>query len=175
MYNTGVAFGGLDITFDYIVSLMAPKNVKLVSGQPYADFDAMVVDYERTGYLKISVDHSDATIFGSASVNWQFRAWHDLCHIQANADFSPAGEEIAANRQMAQLGELLAKDSIALADYLRWSAIIDAEVNGQTEFFVKFGAFPEDQRTFALNYLRVNFGLTLLDFPTSLANTVVKY
>lgn len=161
--STGVTFGGLDITFDYIVSLLAPKKVKLTSTQ-YADFAEMKADFERTGYLSINVEHSDNTIFGSAVGNWQFRAWHDACHILADADFSFEGESSAAAKMIEQLHKL---DGPTCEDIARWSAIIDAEVNGQGLHYQLTGEFPKDQRAYVREYIARNHGLVDSDFPTT--------
>ncbi len=164
--KSGIAVTGIDPTFDYLVSLMSPSNVKLVSGQPYADFDALKADYESTGYIKVSVDYSDNSIFGESKTNWQFRAWHDTCHIKVNADFSPRGEKDAAFEMMRQVINLTGP---SWDDKYRWIRLIDEEVNGQTEYYQKHNAFPADQRQFAVDYLVSKFGPEYVaSFPRSL-------
>jgi hypothetical protein len=174
MNNTGIALGGLDITFDYLVSLMAPKNVLLTSSQ-YADFEAMRADYEATGFLKINTDFSDHTIFGSKTVNWQFRAWHDLCHILENADFSRAGEIKAMSRQIEQVYALYEDGRISREDYYRFGAIIETEVKGQFDYLVDHGTFPVDQREFTKDYLYDNFGMVSNTFPKTLDGFTIAY
>lgn len=123
---SGISLNGIDPTFDYLVSLMAPKGFHLTSKQ-YPDFAAMKAAYEATGYLSVNVDHSDSTIFGAPSTNWQFRAWHDSQHLAANSDFSPEGEAIAARRQMDQVVFL---NGPKWSDKKRWIALIDM-LNGE--------------------------------------------
>lgn len=171
MKNTGVAINGLDITFDYLVSLMAPSKVRY-SDKQYASYAEMRADFEATGYLTINVLHSDHTIFASPMGNWQFRAWHDACHIQANADFSPEGERKAANLMVKQLWHL---DGPSLADKTRWAAIIDAEVNGQGAYYAQHNDFPVDQRAFVIDYLLEHYGFVASLFSKSLDNTVIVY
>jgi len=168
---TGISLAGIDPTFDYIVSLLAPKNVRYTASQ-YVDFTAMRQDFENTGYLSINVEHSDKTIFGAPSTNWQFRAWHDSQHIAANADFSLEGERIAANRQMDQIVFL---NGPSTRDKLRWVALVDCEVNGQGEYFAEHGASPNDQRAFAKDWLLEKWGLDVASFPKTLDGVQVEY
>lgn len=171
MHNTGIAIGGLDITFDYLVSLMAPSKVRYAATQ-YASYAEMRADFERTGYLTVNVNYSDHTIFGSPMGNWQFRAWHDACHIQADADFSPKGERRAARLMVSQLFDL---DGPSLQDKARWAAIIDAEVNGQGLYYAMHGTFPDDQRAFVGDYLLTEYGLDYFGFPQTLEGVTVVY
>ena len=173
MFDTGVAIGGIDPTFDYIVSLLAPKAISYTASD-YADFAEMKSDFEATGRIKINVNHSDKTIFGSPVTNWQFRAWHDACHILANADFTFEGEKRAASLQATQV---LALDGPSLYDKARWIALIVAEVIGQGEFFIQHNDFPANQRAFVAGYLVENYPelLALPEFAPNLANLVVRY
>lgn len=167
MFNTGVAINGLDITFDNVVSLMAPAKFDYTVSD-YASFSEMKQDFENRGRIRVNVLHSDKTIFGSPSTNWQFRAWHDMCHIQENAGFDAAGERAAARLMVEQLWKL---EGPSLQDKVRWSAIIDAEVNGQGKYYALHdGTFPDDQRAFVETYLRTEYGDALVDsFPKSIA------
>lgn len=171
MHSTGVAIGGLDITFDYLVSLMAPSKVRYSATQ-FASYAEMKADFERTGYLTVNVNYSDRTIFGSPMGNWQFRAWHDACHIQADADFSPEGERRAARLMVTQLWQL---DGPSLQDKARWAAIIDAEVNGQGLYYAMHGKFPKNQREFVEDYILTEYGLDYFGFPKTLDALTVVY
>lgn len=173
MFELGIAIGGIDPTFDYIVSLLAPKGVSYTASD-YADFEEMKSDFLATGRIKINVNHSDKTIFGSPVTNWQFRAWHDSCHILANADFTFEGERKAAALQVSQV---LALDGPSLYDKTRWVALIVAEVIGQGEFFIQHNDFPADQREFVKGYLFENYPEILSNpaFAPNLASLTVRY
>ena len=82
---------------------------------------------------------SDATIYGDATVNHAFRAWHDSAHLRGGYDFTPEGEYLAAKLQCADI--LQAYPS---APEL-WLDLVMAEVVGQVEYVAKNGAFPLDQ------------------------------
>jgi hypothetical protein len=167
----GFSLAGIDPTFDYVVSLMAPKKLKYSSKQ-FASFEEMKKDFEAFGVLTVNVEHSDHTIFGEPRINWLFRAWHDSQHIEANADFSPEGERIAASFQQAQIVGL---QGVSVRDKQRWIALIDAEVNGQGEYFISHGSFPVDQRDFVKEWLLTRWGLDASTFPRSLAGLAVSY
>lgn len=171
MFESGIALNGIDPTFDYIVSLLAPKNVRYTASQ-YESFEAMRDDYNARGVLTVNVNFSDNTIFGVPATNWAFRAWHDVCHIAENADFSSKGEARAAQLQIAQVWSLVGPSD---ADKARWSAIIDTEVNGQLEYFKLFGTFPDDQRSFAAGYLELVHGFDVRTFPRDARAVTVVY
>ena len=168
---TGIALNGIDPTFDYIVSLFAPKRLKY-SSQQFEDFAAMKKDYEAFGILSVNVNHSDNTIFGEASTNWLFRAWHDSQHIEANADFSVEGERTAASFQQSQIVML---QGVSMQAKRRWIALVDAEVNGQLEYYLANGSFPENQREFVVSYLLEKWGLDASTFPRTLDSIQVEY
>lgn len=168
---SGISLLGIDPTFDYIVSLMAPKRLKYTASQ-FESFDAMRKDFEAFGVLTVNVNYSDNTIFGSPVTNWQFRAWHDSQHIEANADFSSEGERIAASFQQSQIVIL---DGPSMEDKRRWIALIDAEVNGQLDYYLQHGAFPTNQREFVTAYLLDKWGLDVATFPRSLDTVQVRY
>ncbi len=103
---------------------------------------------KRDGVITVSSLHSDLTIYGAPEVNFAARAWHDACHILANAEFDDAGERAVCELQCAQLRQIYGDTSSRL-----FQAIVRAEVVGQLEYKSEFGEFPTDQRTFVRQYL----------------------
>lgn len=86
---------------------------------------------------------SEHTIYRDPKVNHAFRAWHDACHLREGGyDFSPAGEAQACALQCRDILNLWPQAPRAL---LR---IVEAEVTGQVEYFVRHGQFPADQEAF---------------------------
>lgn len=168
---SGIALTGIDPTFDYIVSLLAPKKIKYTA-QQFDSFAAMKKDYEAFGVLTININHSDNTIFGEPSTNWLFRAWHDSQHIEANVDFSSDGERIAASFQQSQIVML---QGPSMEDKRRWIALVDAEVNGQLDYFLSHGEFVRDQREFVTAYLLDKWGLDASTFPRTIDHVQVRY
>jgi len=84
---------------------------------------------------------SDNTIYGDASVNHAFRAWHDSLHLKLNSDFTLQGELVVAMEQARIIGG-------------QYADIIMAEIKGQAEYLTKHGQFPTNQLEFMRNYLK---------------------
>lgn len=103
---------------------------------------------KRDGIITVSSLHSERTIYGDPEVNIAARAWHDACHILANAGFDDAGERAVCALQQSQLATVYGD-----ASSLLFRRIIEAEVVGQIEYKAQHGDFPVDQRGFVLDYL----------------------
>lgn len=173
-YNTGMAFGGLDITFDYLVFLFGPSRQRqdFQASQNYANVAEMAADYARRGTITINTDHSAGTIFATPDLNAKFRFWHDMGHIATGGEFTLDGERIAAEYQMAQVRALVGPSD---DDKARWCAIIDEEVNGQAAYYFEHGGeFPADQRAFAREYLTAR-GWDVDAFPRTLDGLTIEY
>lgn len=132
----------------HMVRLHIPQGYDLSSDQTQ-DFQQMKAAFQRDGRLTVNTGFSDQTIFGSASVNWAFRAWHDSCHLQGDHDFSPEGERKAATLQKQQTIRAVG-DNSRLQFFLD---LIDIEVNGQVAYFQANGDFPTDQLAFTQSEL----------------------
>jgi hypothetical protein len=133
----------------HMVRLHVPHGYTLTS-ESMDSFEQMKRMFEESGLVTVNTDHSDGTIFGSASVNWAFRAWHDSCHLVLGADFTPEGERRAAELQSEQL-----KRAYPLHPKLQyWLDLIDIEVNGQLNYLLTTGNFPDNQLQFALDQLK---------------------
>lgn len=93
---------------------------------------------------------SDATIFGSAAVNYAFRAWHDWHHWKHKLAFDAVGAARACYYQQQDLLDTFGNT----ARVRSWCRLLDAEVNGQLSYSAwHSGEFPKDQRAFTLAYL----------------------
>ena len=116
--------------------------------EQYPTFEAMRDDYSHTGVIAINVDNCDNTIFGAPDVNYLFRAWHDYCHIQVNGGFDRAGE-LAAMRLMCE--HIDAHPGLSDALKATCKELVRIEVEGQVDYFLATGQFPENQFDFALS------------------------
>lgn len=133
----------------HMVSIHVPQGYDLSSEQTQ-DYEQMKADFQRDGRLTVNTGFSDHTIFGSASVNWAFRAWHDSCHLAGDYDFSPEGERKAALMQQHQVIDAFPLGHPKLQFFLD---LINIEVNGQVAYFQANGDFPTDQLTFTQDEL----------------------
>lgn len=112
-------------------------------------FEALKAHIARTGRMLVWDGASDATIFGDPEVNYAFRAWHDWCHLKADADFSKGGEKAAADVQKRHIRSLYGYGPTAD----RFCRLVDCEVVAQGEYAAIHGEFPKDQMAFARDYL----------------------
>ena len=126
--HASVSGNGIDPTFDYVVSLMAPRF--RVSASQFADFAEMRENYRAFGILTVNANFCDHTIYGSAWTNLQFRAWHDSAHIACDSDFSRTGETAAMRYQIAQVWKLTGPTDETKH---RLACILDAEILGQLD------------------------------------------
>lgn len=100
---------------------------------------------KRDRRITVSSLNSELTIYGDPEVNYAARAWHDACHVLANAPFNDAGERAVAELQKSQLRAVYGEASSRL-----FCRIVDAEVVGQLDYKAANGEFPRDQRAFVL-------------------------
>lgn len=168
--HASVSGSGIDPTFDYVVSLLAPRF--RVSASQFADFAAMRENFNAFGFLTVNGNFSDRTIYGTAWTNFQFRAWHDSAHIACDSDFSRAGETEAMRLQIAQVWKLRGPSG---TDKHRWACILDAEILGQLDAYELTGEFVEDQRAFTIEYLQRVHRLDAARFPRTLDGLTIEY
>lgn len=146
----------LDAEFNALVLDIASVIKYRAREHAPSTFLALKDEYQVNGDIVVSSLHSKNTIFGNQRINWAFRAWHDLCHILANADFTPAGERAAANLQTAMMRAWIkGYTQKAIAQRIWFARIIDAEVNGQVAYYFEHLTFPENQYEFTKSLLGV--------------------
>jgi len=108
-------------------------------------FQAMKTDVLDRQRLEVWTGASEVTIFGEPSINWKFRAIHDILHVFNDLDFSASSELQVNYIQQA----IFSFDG--LPDFER--QLLNIETAGQVVYFEKFGKFPEDQRKFTVGEL----------------------
>lgn len=126
-----------------------PEGYERTSEQ-YESFEAMREAFRTEGRIKINTNFSEQTIFENPEVNWDFRAWHDWCHLWLDAGFDREGETKAAELQKRMLD--LSFPSHPKLEF--WKTLIDIEVVGQLEYYLQNGAFVSNQIEFAHEQLR---------------------
>lgn len=142
----------LNREFNAVVKHIGSLVPHTLTGGDYKDFADMKADFARTGRIKINVNNSTGTIFGDPVINWLFRAWHDHCHILADADFTLDGEARAAAYMIGSIQRAL--PDVPIPQLVEYARIILCEVNGQGEYFATYGEFPIDQHAFSVHYLK---------------------
>lgn len=116
---------------DSFARLMTYENT-LIAGQP----------------LPVFHGGCERTIYGSPTINYAVRAWHDSLHIKHRLDFIEACECAVGLLQVAAI-------SGAYEKRLIW-----ADTIGQTEYYARYGEFVCDQRAFVLAYIAAGNRLT---------------
>jgi hypothetical protein len=81
--------------------------------------------------------HNDKTIYLNPHINLLARAWHDLVHIDLQAEFNLQGDINCAVTQCMQL--------LRYADAPAEAKMLWYDVAGQAFYFDKHGEFPQDQ------------------------------
>ena len=115
----------------YSVSAVAPENLSQLNSSA-------------TSQMVVYGDFSDHTIYGKKEDNYLFRAWHDMTHLELQADTSSNGEHRVA---IAQCQELERLSGTTLANWLY------ADVYGQVEHYAMYNMFPLEQAKFVHEYL----------------------
>ena len=135
-------FPAFNIATLHMASRVTPRGWKVSANAPDT-LAKLKAQAKRDGVITVSSLHSDLTIYGDPEVNFAARAWHDACHILANAEFDDAGERAVCELQCRQLRQIYGERSSRL-----FQAIVRAEVLGQLDYKSLTGEFPADQRRF---------------------------
>lgn len=118
---------------------------------PYGMTDEdMIRHWNATHSILVWTGASEHTIYGDPYVNWMFRAWHDMCHMNSGV----------CNREHGELGcfEVSAEHDVAryqckgLSDLL--AQVVQLEVVGQATHWLNTGQFIQDQRAWTLVQLK---------------------
>lgn len=134
-----------------IVSHLMPKGFDVTEHEHLCNsYEKVAQHYRHTGRILVWTGASDNTIFGYPQHNHAFRAWHDYVHVTYGLPFNEDGERMATKIQQHHVMEFHTGTPCEAKFFCR---ILDAEINGQIEYFCKHGKFVEDQRAFVQNYL----------------------
>lgn len=93
------------------------------------------------GLLQIFSGGCESTIFSNPRYNYLFRLLHDVSHVRYSCDFTVQGEKRLADIQAYAFN----------CEYIK--ALVQCEIAGQVDYFLQFGKFVEDQRSFAADCL----------------------
>lgn len=143
--NPNIPFSPLLNRFISLKFELLPFAVKYEPGQPYDTFGQMKDEVEKRGFMRVSTDFSERTIFGHPLMNWKFRAVHDSYHIKHNMSFSVEDERT--------LNDLCINEWLKFGLPLFETALLEIEMRDQVNYLEKYGTFPEDQRIYTLQRL----------------------
>lgn len=134
----------LSATLDAFILSVAPPHIPSADAPSESDALFAWAANHQVGLDEIPVwdGASDDSIYGSAAVNYAYRAWHDATHIKLGLDFSMESERQVALDHVRTAWEA----GLSVEDCnLLW---IDSQ--GQNEYFKVHGDFVDNQREFAL-------------------------
>lgn len=151
----------IDINFNKAVQEMArrlhPDGYDLSANAPET-LEGVTKYYQQHGRFCIFNGASEKTIFGCNKTNYDFRAWHDYHHLQMQAPFTLEGEIQVMEAQQRDIINLCGDASLPFTQQPErvkfWCKLLDIEVKGQVEFYLKNGYFIEDQMQFTKEKLR---------------------
>ena len=110
-------------------------------------WDALM-KYKASKRLPIASHSSDSAIYSSADYNYKFRFWHDVTHLELNADFSYEGEILTAEKHLKE-GQEWGLSELAID-------ILKADSVGQVEYYHHHdGLFVDNQEAFVQSCLRL--------------------
>lgn len=135
----------------FFAEVLWPQDYRINNDDAPSTYPELVAQFKQRGQITVLRAHSENTIYGPPYFNWAVRAWHDWCHLQADADFSLSGERAAIDMQLGHLNELSAL--LPGQDVEAMKRLLEADLYGQALYVDRHGVFPEDQRAFVLAYL----------------------
>lgn len=100
--------------------------------------------------MVVASEGSAATIFGSAEVNYAYRAWHDWTHWKTESDFSLQGEMETCCCQLQHIQRFYGISQRTCY----WRDLIVADIVGQRRYYEVNHTYVTDQRAFTLAYLQ---------------------
>ncbi|QSY98545.1 hypothetical protein J2J97_32075 (plasmid) [Rhizobium bangladeshense] len=125
-----------------------PQGFDVSSIAP-SSYHELKAEYDARGKITVLRDASDRTIFDDAGTNQKFRAWHDWAHLQLGATFSLAGEAAACELQCQQIEQVYGTGETGQ----ELTALLRAEVIGQSTYWQRHRTFVKDQVGFVKAYL----------------------
>ena len=129
---------------------MHSKSFEFVDDDSFEEGEQWYIDwrsnFKKTGKIKVWKGASGTSIYGSPIVNNYARAWHDWCHYWGEFDFTPEQELEVCEMQQRGLPK----------DWHFEKLLLQAETLGQQEHLAQYGKFPEDQRAFTIDYLKLD-------------------
>ena len=125
-----------------IVNKLLPQGFDVSDTAPNT-FKELKRVYEQTGRVVVWSGASENTIYRDARVNHAFRAWHDHHHLTGDLPFTVNGEKAVCELQKADC------EGCILCEKL-----LDAEINGQIAFYMKYGKSVLKQRDFVLDFIK---------------------
>ncbi len=153
---------GVELIKDFLDSEYRNKNFS-IAPTTTDNFDKFVAETEANGYMTISLEGCENTIYKTDDCSGVFynilaRVWHDTHHLNSHLGFSANDEKIVCDLQIQEFLDWCIDNNLGdeyKSDVSNAIKIIKADIVGQLEYYDKFKQFVPIQINFILEYLGV--------------------
>lgn len=133
------------------------KDSKFIMNETTTNnFDKFKEEYNEDGFITVSLEGCNNTIYGNAYVNVLARVWHDEIHLRHNLDFTGQDEIVVAKVQQDEVFQFIKKKYSNTRAYYA-SKLIWIDIYEQVIYYKETKQFVEHQETFVLNKFKELF------------------
>ena len=115
------------------------------------NFEAFKKETKDDGYITVSRDGCENSIYGEARLNILARLWHDIWHLELNAPFDADGEELVAEAQCQEMTDWLRSENVTERSIEAARNILYRDIMAQVEYYAKYNRFVPHQELFIKN------------------------
>lgn len=137
-----------DLT-EYVICVTKDDKF-VVADKTTNNYEVFKAETKQNGYITVSSEGCETSIYGNSYINILARVWHDKIHLEFDLDFSEHGETIVANIQQLEVRQFIGakynEDRGYYAGLLIWLDIYE-----QVIYYKETGKFVENQLEFIKN------------------------
>ncbi len=115
------------------------------------NFEKFKAETKANGYITVSRDGCDHSIYRDARLNIVARLWHDMWHLELDAPFDAAGEELVAEAQCKEMTDWLRAENVTEQSIEAARNILYRDIMAQVEYYEKYNRFVPYQELFIMN------------------------
>ena len=115
------------------------------------DFDKFKAKVKEDGFITVSREGCTGTIYRDSEINVRARLWHDLWHLELNAPFDAAGEELVAEAQCQEMTDWLRTQKVTDKSIEAARNILYLDIMAQVEYYERYARFCKYQEIFIMN------------------------
>jgi len=115
------------------------------------NWEKFKAEVERDGFITISTEGCENTIYSSPGMNVYARLWHDITHLRLQADFTVAGEDMVTDAQEHSLKLWMVQQGYDPRVIEHAGNVLHADIMGQADYYQKYNRFVPYQRVFVMN------------------------
>lgn len=131
----------------FLTDYNSPYKFKLVD-QTTNNFETFKNEVKINGYMLVSNEGNEKTIYTKPYYNTIARVWHDTVHLNTDLNFSLEDETIVAYFQIAELEEYGDNNGYNRTTVEDAKELIYHDIIGQANYYKKTNSFVDDQKKF---------------------------